>query len=767
MIGNLTLDKSNMNMSYFIYAIILLKKNDGNMTRKDFTLKMSEFVGVPAFNGNGRENRTAYNKTKFPRYFGFINVYLDKNKVLHLTLTQRGKTFLSFISEDISEPDNSKKYSIKEEYKKNFVDLLVDIIIFDSFGRNNCGAEQSNTDIDPVKIIFIVMQKIKKATADEILFLIFGLNNQLFDSLDAGIISVKENRNSNIYNYSSYFREWGLENIAKDFKLLNIFANENIKLLVVDNDSNSDLSFFHLNSKYKYEDKFKTLSFYYKPLNYIFYSNSKNRFYLEKWVLDSILGKRNDFSNILMVSEGVDNLKQIFKHEYSEGTFIPNKFEEFLLKAFNNYKRNIYLVLKFKEELNFENLFSEYIPLLKRIKNYKLIDNGWSENYIENKKLYKYLIDNSSFAKKILIRNQIRFPSNLHIIGIGNMDKNFNNNDYDMLFTKSYFINTIEETKKNSIDEKLRINYSANIILYGVPGSGKSYTIENKILDKDTVSQRIVFHPDYAYSDFVGQILPKVDETGQIKYEFIAGPFTNILKKAYNNPQKKYALVIEEINRGNAPAIFGEIFQLLDRLSKSDNNDSFPIGTSAYEIMNENIARIVYGESTNPIRIPSNLSIIATMNTSDQNVFTLDTAFQRRWEMRLVENKFNAEDSILANKVILDTGVTWKNFCETINKYIIKSNSTFTSSEDKRLGKYFVKDSDLEDDQTNNQRRKFAEKVIKYLWDDAFKFNRDLLFENELTSLEDIVNQFIEKEGIDRFSIFTSNIFDKLTESNE
>ena len=122
MIGNLTLDKSNMNMSYFIYAIILLKKNDGNMTRKDFTLKMSEFVGVPASNENGKENRTAYNKTKFPRYFGFINVYLDKNKVLHLTLTQRGKTFLSFISEDISELDNSKKYSIKEEYKKNFDD---------------------------------------------------------------------------------------------------------------------------------------------------------------------------------------------------------------------------------------------------------------------------------------------------------------------------------------------------------------------------------------------------------------------------------------------------------------------------------------------------------------------------------------------------------------------------------------------------------------------------------------------------------------------
>lgn len=343
----------------------------------------------------------------------------------------------------------------------------------------------------------------------------------------------------------------------------------------------------------------------------------------------------------------------------------------------------------------------------------------------------------------------------------------YNKRVFTRFALSNHKFNFDSQQKKSSKDDHERLSGGTNIILYGVPGSGKSHTIEKKILDKDTVSQRIVFHPDYTYSDFVGQILPTVDENGQIKYEFIAGPFTNILEKAYNELQKKYALVIEEINRGNAPAIFGEIFQLLDRLSKSDNNDSFPIGTSAYEIMNENIAKIVYGESTHPIRIPSNLSIIATMNTSDQNVFTLDTAFQRRWEMRLVENKFNAEDSIIANKEILDTGVTWKNFCETINKYIIKSNSNFTSSEDKRLGKYFVNDSDLEDDQTNNQRRKFAEKVIKYLWDDAFKFNRDLLFENELTSLEDIVNQFIEKEGVDRFSIFTSNIFVKLTESNE
>jgi len=133
--------------------------------------------------------------------------------------------------------------------------------------------------------------------------------------------------------------------------------------------------------------------------------------------------------------------------------------------------------------------------------------------------------------------------------------------------------------------------------------------------------ERIIFHPDYTYSDFVGQILPRVNEDSSVSYEFTPGPFTNILKKAYLNPEKEYFLIIEEINRGNAPAIFGDIFQLLDR-----NKD----GASEYEITNNDVANIIYGDKNHKVSIPSNMSILCTMNTSDQNVFTLDTAFQRR-----------------------------------------------------------------------------------------------------------------------------------------
>lgn len=304
--------------------------------------------------------------------------------------------------------------------------------------------------------------------------------------------------------------------------------------------------------------------------------------------------------------------------------------------------------------------------------------------------------------------------------------------------------------------EANRLTTGCNVLLYGVPGSGKSWTIEHEYCKPGCVVERLVFHPDYTYSDFIGQILPAVAEDGQVSYKFTPGPFTNILREAYNHPGTEYILIIEEINRGNAPAIFGEVFQLLDRKVeiRDVDDDGYPIGTSEYGITNTNIAEEMYGKDrkNEKIRIPSNLSIIGTMNTSDQNVFTLDTAFQRRWDMRLIENDFANVDPTLADAEILDTTVTWRNFCVEINKIVVGNSARMTSAEDKRLGAYFVHLRDLKfnpdmgdlkeydslrkkeskglltaDEKTlianireaMRQNRKFPEKVIKYLWDDA------------------------------------------------
>ena len=346
-----------------------------------------------------------------------------------------------------------------------------------------------------------------------------------------------------------------------------------------------------------------------------------------------------------------------------------------------------------------------------------------------------------------------------------------------------------------------RLSGGTNILLYGVPGSGKSWTIEHEYCHVGSVVERLVFHPDYTNADFIGQILPVVDAEKQVTYEFTPGPFTTILRDAYMHPMREYILIIEEVNRGNAPAIFGEVFQLLDRTvePKTVEGITYPVGTSEYGITHKYMAEKIYGDPSHKVRIPSNLSIVGTMNTSDQNVFTLDTAFQRRWRMRLIENNFDNVRASLANAQILDTEVTWKTFCEKINAIIVGNKAKMASAEDKRLGVYFVHENDVTFDQRavpsegytsllteyndllraeatgdmpedKKQRlaiirealmhnRMFPEKVIKYLWDDAFKFNPEALFDTDnMESLEQVIRTFVYSMGRERFKIFKPTV---------
>jgi len=247
-----------------------------------------------------------------------------------------------------------------------------------------------------------------------------------------------------------------------------------------------------------------------------------------------------------------------------------------------------------------------------------------------------------------------------------------------------------------------------NVLLYGVPGAGKSWTIKKEYCSNEDQMERIVFHPDYTYSDFVGQIMPIASRSGdKIAYRFVPGPFTRILKQAINNPNEDFFLVIEEINRGNAPAIFGDIFQLLDRSQGGINEP--PQGNSVYGITNADIARCVFIDDESratdsdiecaqkqQVYIPSNLSIIATMNTSDQNVFTLDTAFQRRWSMRNIDNDIeDKRNENFSSNSICDTGVTWKTFVREMNDFIVAENDGLSSCEDKRFGIYLVTKNEL------------------------------------------------------------------------
>lgn len=318
-----------------------------------------------------------------------------------------------------------------------------------------------------------------------------------------------------------------------------------------------------------------------------------------------------------------------------------------------------------------------------------------------------------------------------------------------------------EVVKESNLDyyrnSALRVKNGENVILYGVPGSGKSYKIETEYCNNSKYRERVVFHPDYTYADFVGQILPKVDG-GKVSYVFTPGPFTKIMKKAWADPGHSYYLVIEELNRGNAPAIFGDIFQLLDR-----NED----GWGRYEIYNADMSSVIFpNETDQPIQIPSNLSILATMNTSDQNVFTLDNAFQRRWKMRLIHNDFNENgqakhDSHIKHQ-IKDTGITWGSFAKLINSQIAKNSREMIGAEDKRLGVFFASDSELD------SREDFAEKVLKYLWDDAFKMDRgsdNSIFLESFSTFEELIDAYINAEGDPLRAVLRDDIYNGMNPS--
>ena len=332
------------------------------------------------------------------------------------------------------------------------------------------------------------------------------------------------------------------------------------------------------------------------------------------------------------------------------------------------------------------------------------------------------------------------------------------------------------------------------IIYYGVPGCGKSNKIDEETGNiPDEKKMRVVFHPEYTNADFVGQILPVQTPDG-IDYRFKAGPFARILKRALKNPSQPYYLIIEEINRGNAAAIFGDLFQLLDR--KSDGWSSYSVENldlNSFIRSNDDkysdkdvktsvpIGSLSFTENTS-IHLPPNLSILATMNTSDQNVFILDNAFQRRWDMVLVKNEFGKAETqeeqknIDQQKTALIEGseITWENFHKTINEKIsqFSKENNFSSMIDKRLGCWFVKAIPNENDETKKYiitEKSFKHKILKYLWDDAFKFSREDIFEDA-----DNFEALLEKVKMDEpnFGIFKNIDFsaeksEKSEEENE
>ncbi len=307
----------------------------------------------------------------------------------------------------------------------------------------------------------------------------------------------------------------------------------------------------------------------------------------------------------------------------------------------------------------------------------------------------------------------------------------------------------IEKENRGEIEVSKDNKIGRNVLIYGVPGSGKSYYVKNEILKDVSEEQyeRVVFYPEYMYYDFVGQKVPADNGQG-LQPE--AGPFTRILKKAINDSYNHYYLIIEEMNRGNAEAVFGDILQLLDREN----------GESVYKIDNKFIKECINEKNeedeetklVDKIYLPSNLSIYATVNNSDQNVFNLDTAFGRRWEYEIKScnpkrEELSAEASMYFTNVINGTKYKWNELRKQINKVILQTERVY-NKEDKQIGLFYIESDCLKENAENTDtyyRKKFANKIFRYLWLDVFKNCREEMFYiNNRSTLEEFVNKFEE-----------------------
>lgn len=311
-------------------------------------------------------------------------------------------------------------------------------------------------------------------------------------------------------------------------------------------------------------------------------------------------------------------------------------------------------------------------------------------------------------------------------------------------------------------------------IYYGCPGTGKSHKVKgltegadgektvyfdesgakvadvNAVEDKSKLSSNIfrtTFHPDYDYSSFVGSYKPVMqpvldtdgNETGKedLVYAFVPQVFTNAYVRAWKSladesltdAEKQVYLIIEEINRGNCAQIFGDLFQLLDRKN----------GFSEYPIIPDAELRKYLAKEkleNNMLRLPANLHILATMNTSDQSLFPMDSAFKRRWAMEYIPINLEQEKAKTFTFNVKGVDYSWVEFLAKVNPLIRKA----TDSEDKQMGEFFIKESVSEED--------FKNKVMFYIWNDVCK---------DLYSASRISPLFFMRsaDGDDRKDVFT------------
>ncbi|AWZ30151.1 TPA: AAA family ATPase [Streptococcus agalactiae] len=486
--------------------------------------------------------------------------------------------------------------------------------------------------------------------------------------------------------------------------------------------------------------------------------------------------------------------KESFENAVSDGIKLA-PMREIIKILFIYYQMNSGEVYLTKDEIvNFifynENIAlqidADRIQLIKQIEEYRTTKNLPSNIAPPSERIWKHqdrqinellsVIEWSKFIEvksdKVFFivptKDDSKYKSELLDIIMFDEFWDFNDQDNISDLKSSYFeycdeqisVENIEFENYNDIKCN-KLNRNIQNIYFGAPGTGKSYGVDKLIRncypDIENKDNPFVFkttvYSDYSYYNFIGNIMP-TSKNGEIGYDFKAGIFSQALATAFEYSDKEIFLIVEEMSRGNIASIFGDIFQLLDR----DKN-----GLSEYSVNNDLIIQHFDEKGINigkKIFLPRNFHIIGTVNTSDQNVNVIDTAFKRRFEFVYVDVSPVSKDGTIMNEYVFTLAnkeFEWNKLYMSLNKLI---TTKLELSEDKQIGQFFIKFNNY-----SNDEQKFAaiqNKLLHYLWDDvqgAVISDEYKIFNKEYKTFSSLYKDFGEKLNV--FSEELIDLYDK------
>ena len=481
---------------------------------------------------------------------------------------------------------------------------------------------------------------------------------------------------------------------------------------------------------------------------------------------------------------------------------LPKGFFDYLLEkkiikkeGFRDENKEIYkLVEEYKfilEDTILKMIGKEYGDV-KNIFLCELTKSGGSEETTTQKQLLSKKLYNSQKIKETEWFNKLYLNNIIGNTLIFNIDEEKKTLTLDLEWTSydiSYQKEDLEEenvVKTEPIEDKLnRKKLSYQKIIYGAPGTGKSHKIKIEAEEGFKINniKRVTFYDGYTYGQFVGTYKPvpikiKDGEEGKndITYEYIPGPLMEQLVEAYKKPTEEFLFIIEEINRAKMDRVFGNIFQLLDRQSNGESEYSVALSEEQKKFLEKVLIEGVYEDTIEKQRglyFPNNFYIWGTMNNADQGVYSMDSAFRRRWNFEYIgldDNaiKFGEKDKNYYIKLYKEEDesiakVKWDIFRKVLNDLLLEENIP----EDRLIAPFFIKPINFDTDGTvaiNSDLflnfEVFESKILMYLFDEVLKHRgRGKIFNEELKSFSKLI-----KSSQQNKKIFNDEVYLKFAE---